>query len=70
MLMMQTILFSNKFLGLIESFNLNQHVRETTHDKGNILDIALTNNDDQAFKISKMRVEQCGISDHKIVLFF
>ena len=62
--------FSNKFLGIIESFNLNQHVREITHAKGHILDLVLANNDGQTFKISNMRVEQCGISDHHIVLFY
>ena len=61
--------FSNKFLGMIESFNLYQQVREITHEKGHILDLVLANNNCQTFKISKMRVEQCGISDHHIVLF-
>ena len=61
--------FSNKFLGIIESFNLYQHVREITHEKGHILDLVLANDDGQTFKISNMRVEQCGISDHHIVLF-
>ena len=32
-------------------------------------DLVLANNDGQTFKISNMRVEQCGISDHHIVLF-
>ena len=62
--------FSNKFLGMIESFNLNQHVREITHEKGHILDLVLANNDDQTLEISNMRVEQCGISDHHIGLFY
>ena len=61
--------FSNKFLGMTESFNLYQQVREITHEKGHILDFVLANNDGQTFKISNMRVEQCGISDHHIVLF-
>ena len=61
--------FSNKFLGMIESFNLYQQVREITHEKGHILDLVLANNDSQTFKISNIRVEQCGISDHHIVLF-
>ena len=61
--------FSNKFLGMIESFNLYQQVREITHEKGHILDLLFANNDGQTFKISNIRVEQCGISDHHIVLF-
>ena len=54
---------------MIESFNLYQQVREITHEKGHILDLVLANNDGQTFKISNIRVEQCGISDHHIVLF-
>ena len=54
---------------MIESFNLYQQVREITHEKGHILDLVLANNDSQTFKISNIRVEQCGISDHHIVLF-
>ena len=61
--------FSNKFLGMIESFNLYQQVREITHEKRHTLDLVLANNDSQTFKISNIRVEQCGISDHHIVLF-
>ena len=62
--------FSNKFLGMIDPFNLYQQVREITHEKGHTLDLVLANNDGQTFKISNMRVEQCGISDHHIVLFY
>ena len=55
---------------MIESFNLYQQVREITHEKGHILDLVLADNDGQTFKISNMRVKQCGISDHHIVLFY
>ena len=54
---------------MIESFNRYQQVREITHEKGHILDLVLANYDGQTFKISNIRVEQCGISDHHIVLF-
>ena len=49
--------FSNKFLGMIESFNLYQQVREITHEKVHILDLVIANNDSQTFKISNIRVE-------------
>ena len=51
---------------LLVSFDLVQHVAESTHDRGGILDLVITKSDDKA---SSPVVDWNGISDHAQVEF-
>jgi hypothetical protein len=55
---------------LITSFNLEQHVLHSTHDKGSILDLIFTRGElrDDFFRIGDVSIVE-GLSDHSLVLF-
>ena len=52
------------FLSLLDSFNLHQLVKETTHNKGHILDVLITNEQD---KCHDVMVSDVGLSDHYLI---
>lgn len=56
-----------KFITLIDTFNLTQHVSETTHEDNHILDLIITRRDD-ANIIASTSVRDPGISDHFAVI--
>ncbi len=58
---------ANKFLHLINSFNLIQHVNSSTHRSGNTLDLVLTRSTDNI--VQNLLVFNPCISDHEAVLF-
>ena len=54
------------FLDILDSFNLVQHVKESTHTSGHILDLVITRcNED----VTNIYVDQPQISDHSSVCF-
>ena len=55
---------SVRFKDLLESFVLTQHVTETTHRFGGILDIVVTKSDDTP---SSLQFDDIGISDHHLM---
>ncbi len=58
---------ANKFLNLINSFNLTQHVNASTHCSGNTLDLVLTRSTDNI--VQNLSVFKPCVSDHEAVLF-
>ena len=60
---------AQKFLNLLESFNLQQHVEDPTHEAGHTLDLVISNTKDMTSLVKNVNVHQCGISDHYCVLF-
>ena len=52
------------FLSLLDSFNLQQLVKDTTHKKGHILDVLITNEQD---KCHDVMVSDVGLSDHYLI---
>ena len=59
---------SLQFLETIESFNLQNHVLESTHQSGNILDLVITKNCSNT--VHDLDVEPVNsISDHKLIEF-
>ena len=59
---------SLKLKELLFSLNLNQHVKEATHEKGRILDLVLTRSDENF--LQQIDVTPCGFSDHHIINFY
>ncbi|XP_051243961.1 uncharacterized protein LOC127356337 isoform X5 [Dicentrarchus labrax] len=57
--------FTDEFDRILQIYNLEQHVWEPTHDKGNTLDLVITKN----VEISDLIVRNDGISDHYTVYF-
>ena len=54
-----------KFLDLIDSFGLVNHVKHSTHDKGHILDLLLTREEDQC--LSFVNIDFTLPSDHAAI---
>ncbi|GFR92603.1 ATP-dependent DNA helicase [Elysia marginata] len=52
---------------LFDSLNLEQHIREPTHDGGHTLDLLVTQKNNSFVKFDK--VEECHFSDHKSIHF-
>ena len=57
---------ARRFQMLLESFNLHQHVREATHERGHTLDLVITRMDSPI--ISGISVMNFEISDHHSVV--
>ena len=57
---------SHKFLGLLESYGLQQLVKEPTHRSNHILDVIITRTDD--CPVHELAVTDSLISDHKSIL--
>ena len=51
---------------LLESFDMSQYVKETTHKSGGLLDVIIGRNNDI---ISEVKIHQVGISDHHLITF-
>ena len=58
---------SAKLEELLHSLNLEQHVKEATHDHGHILDLVITRCDELA--VSNLQLHPSGISDHCPISF-
>ena len=58
---------STHFRELLEIHGLQQHVTESTHVRGHILDLVITHID--ADSISESLIDDPGISDHSAVFF-
>jgi hypothetical protein len=56
---------AKKFMGILSSFNLKQHINEPTHDKGNTLDLLIT----RSPSILVNHMVDTQISDHNNILF-
>ncbi len=56
-----------RFLNLLESCNLTQHVTKSTHNSGHILDLVITRSTDSL--ITTLHNFNPGISDHEAVIF-
>ena len=56
---------ATRFLNLINSFNLRQHVTESTHNKGHVLDVVINSISDTS--ISKIHQTNYEISDHNLI---
>ena len=54
----------HSFLSLLDSFNLHQLVTETTHKRGNLLDVLITN---EPGKCHNVKVLDVGLSDHYLI---
>ena len=54
------------FLDTLDSFNLEQHVRESTHKSGHTLDLVITRCSED---VTKVFVDQPEVSDHNSVCF-
>ena len=52
------------FVDLVNDFNLDQHVREPTRVKGNILDLVFTTHTES---VSSAKVIEPGMSDHFLI---
>ena len=61
---------ANKFLNILDSFNLRQHIHEPTHISGHTLDLVITNVLDESSAVSNIVVDQPGLSDHHCVQFY
>ena len=57
--------YTRKYIELLASFNMVQHVNEPTHEKGHTLDHIISRNSD-SLRISDVEVGEC-ISDHSLV---
>lgn len=53
---------------IIEMFNLNQHVKASTHTKGHILDLVMTRTDE--LQITDFHIHGPIVSDHSAISFF
>ena len=56
-----------KFLSLLDSFCLKQHVSQPTHVHGHILDLIITRNSENI--VRNVVVHDPGLSDHKAISF-
>ena len=63
----KTSSYTQQFITLYESFNLQQHVPEKTHCAGNTIDLLLTRSSDS--NINNIIVADKDISDHFVVSF-
>ena len=52
------------FLSILETFGLHQLVKETTHKKGHILDVLITNEPNKCHDVNVLDV---GLSDHYLI---
>ena len=59
----QNDLIAKTFNDLLQTFDLQQHVREATHKKGHILDLVLSRSADDGL-VSDIKVRDTDISDH------
>lgn len=59
---------SLKLKDILFSLNLNQNVKDATHEKGRILDLVITRSDETF--LQKINVTPCGFSDHHIISFY
>ncbi len=59
---------STKFSNLIDSFSLTQHVKDPTHLKGHLLDLVISNSENED-SITSLTVHDPGISDHYAIQF-
>ena len=58
---------SIKFAELLDSFNLTQHIRQSTHDKGHTIDLIITRSDDPC--VSNFSFDRSLPSDHCAIHF-
>nr|DBA11553.1 TPA_asm: ORF13 [Malaco herpesvirus 2] len=58
---------AQKFSSFLNSHNLIQHVTQSTHNRGHILDLIITKN--KELSINNISVNQSVKSDHKAILF-
>lgn len=58
---------AGKFLDLLTSFNLKQHVTSPTHEKGHTLDLVITRDSEDILR--DLTVDSCLQSDHSLILF-
>ena len=56
---------SKKLMEILETFNLNQHVMEPTHESGHILDLIISGENELISNVASGRY----FSDHKIIMF-
>ncbi|XP_070703872.1 uncharacterized protein [Pempheris klunzingeri] len=57
--------YTDEFYFLLQVNNLDQHVEEPTHQRGNMLDLVITRN----VHISHLTIQDDGISDHYTINF-
>ena len=58
-----------RFISLLDSFGLKQHVVSPTHRGGHILDLVITRDDCVALEVSNICVLEQPVSDHKPIWF-
>ena len=58
---------SSRFLDLLYSLDLVQHVKEPTHNRGHLLDAVISRQTDDLVKTTSLY--NPGVSDHYIVIF-
>ena len=58
---------AQRFVKLLESYNLKQHVTIATHEKGHTLDLVITRSDELC--ISDIQINNSVPSDHSAVIF-
>ena len=57
--------YANRFINILESFDLKQYVRGKTHKDGHTLDLVIARSDDAL--IQQVTIQDPGISDHHAI---